>query len=49
VELAATILQEEPVTAIVSFFDEEELRTRFIPARNIIVMDSLGYYAVEPK
>jgi len=49
VELAATTLQEEPVTAIVSFSDEENLRTRFIPARNIILMDSLDYHEADPQ
>lgn len=48
IQLAVATLQDDPATAIVSFFDDENLRTRFIPARNIILMDSTGDYEADP-
>lgn len=43
VELAASVLEAEPRTALLSLRDLENLRTRFIPTRNVIVMDRRAY------
>lgn len=46
-ELTAMILQEEPAHGVVSFFDAENLRTRFIPARKVILLESRAWHPEE--
>ena len=41
-EVMAAVLHEEPPAGFLSFPDVEELRTRFFPPRNIILMDGIS-------
>ena len=44
IALAAMVLQEEPATEMVTFTDEENLRTRYISTEKIILMESIEYH-----
>jgi hypothetical protein len=48
-ELVAMTLEAEPKDAFVHFFDDDNLRTRFIPARSIILMDCFETLEAEPE
>lgn len=44
IALAAALLQEEPARALIRLRQEDDLHTLFIPARNVIIMDSIVYH-----
>ena len=48
-ELLASTLYEEPATELLCVPDAEALRTRFFPARRIILMDRAAASAESPE